>query len=192
MLNNLLKYSFNSFTEEKILHMGGRGVSEGKPCELLTPPTPYQPNPRWRFSPADFSAWQVLQSVCRFSISSLPPSANGTTWSHSASFGSTTQPHRRHWYWSRINTDSRRFIQPRPRIRFSAVFGGCFTTILFWSTGRSREATCFNRPMKFFPNAKNRPIKAVYIAISKLYHNSNIFLRYVKRVMQVMKLCHIV
>ena len=38
MLNNLLKYSFNSFTEEKILHMGGRGVSEGKPCELLTPP----------------------------------------------------------------------------------------------------------------------------------------------------------
>ena len=38
MLNNLLKYSFNSFAEEKILHMGGRGVSEGKPCELLTPP----------------------------------------------------------------------------------------------------------------------------------------------------------
>lgn len=39
MLNNLLKYSFNSFTEEKILHMGGRGVSEGKPYELLIPPT---------------------------------------------------------------------------------------------------------------------------------------------------------
>lgn len=39
MLNNLLKYSFNSFTGKKILQMGGRGVSEGKPCELLTPPT---------------------------------------------------------------------------------------------------------------------------------------------------------
>lgn len=38
MLINLLKYRFNSFTGEKILHMGGRGVSEGKPCELLTPP----------------------------------------------------------------------------------------------------------------------------------------------------------
>ena len=39
MLINLLKHRFNSFTGEKILQMGGRGVSEGKPCELLTPPT---------------------------------------------------------------------------------------------------------------------------------------------------------
>jgi hypothetical protein len=39
MLINLLKYSFNSFTGEKILQMGGRGVSATNPYELLTPPT---------------------------------------------------------------------------------------------------------------------------------------------------------
>lgn len=39
MLINLLKYRFNSFTGEKILQMGGRGVSAANPYELLTPPT---------------------------------------------------------------------------------------------------------------------------------------------------------
>lgn len=39
MLINLLKYRFNSFTGEKILQMGGRGVSAANPYELLIPPT---------------------------------------------------------------------------------------------------------------------------------------------------------
>lgn len=40
MLINLLKYRFNSFTGEKILQMGGRGVSAANPYELLIPPYP--------------------------------------------------------------------------------------------------------------------------------------------------------
>jgi len=39
MLINLLKHRFNSFTGEKILQMGGRGVSAANPYELLIPPT---------------------------------------------------------------------------------------------------------------------------------------------------------
>ena len=66
MLNNLLKYSFNSFTEEKILHMGGRGVSAANPYELLTPPYPTSHDFAGDFPKQIFSSGNLYKAFASF------------------------------------------------------------------------------------------------------------------------------